>query len=348
MLRRFLNLFMQDIIVALRNYFHIVILVLVTLMILFINFAVPEKVKLTPTEYILDKTEGKVFEKYLIEEGADSTRFFNSRDDLIDKVQKDSNSLGIIIEGDIQTPKVTIIHQGTESTEILNVLDATIENALDTIRKTARETNSKVLLLREKSKPIPFNKNLVPIMLVTEAVMLGFLLIAVMVFQEKEEGSIRAYRVSPAGTIEYILSKAAVNTLLALLYSVILVTFTLGTKVNYLGLILLIFVSSLFVTLLGLSVSVYFRTLQEFLFVGVFFMSILGLPIASYLSPSFAPSFITWIPSYNILFGLREVLFSTGKAQFLFSLIIILAVESIILLGISYWSVRRKLMKEGR
>lgn len=348
MLRRFSNLFMQDITVALRNYFHIVILVLVTLMILFINFAVPEKVKLTPTEYILDKTEGKVFEKYLIEEGTDSTRFFNNRDDLMGKVQKDSNSLGIIIEGDIQTPKVTIIHQGTESTEILNVLDATIENALNTIRKTARETNSKVLLLREKSKPIPFNKNLVPIMLVTEAVMLGFLLIAVMVFQEKEEGSIRAYRVSPAGTIEYILSKAAVNTLLAILYSVILVTFTLGTSVNYLGLILLIFVSSLFVTLLGLSVSVCFRTLQEFLFVGVFFMSILGLPIASYLSPSFAPSFITWIPSYNILFGLREVLFSTGKTQFLSSLVIILAVESIILLGISYWSVRRKLMKEGR
>ena len=348
MLRRFINLFKQDITVALRNYYHIVILILAILMTLFINFAVPEQVKLTPTEYILDKTEGKVLEKFLIEKGSDSSRFFNSRDDLIDKVQNDNNSLGIIIEGDIKTPKVTIVHQGTESTEILNVLDATIESALDMIRQTARETNTKVLLLREKSNPIPFNKSLVPIMLVTEAVMLGFFLIAVMVFQEKEEGSVRAYRVSPAGTMEYILSKAAVNILLALIYSVILVTFTLGMNVNYLGLILLIFVASLFVTLLGLSVSVYFRSLQEFLFVGVFFMSILGLPIGSYLSPSFAPSFITWLPSYNILFGLREVLFSTGKTQFVTSLILILAVESIVLLGISYWSVKRQLMKEGR
>lgn len=348
MLRRFVNLLKQDVTVAIRNYYHIVILVLAAIMILFINFVVPKEVKLTPTELIVDKTEGKQLENFLLQDGADKGRFFNSREELMERVKEDDNTLGIIIEGDIKQPKVTVIHQGTESTEILNLLDATIENALDVIRDTARNTNHRVEYLRLKVEPIAFNKNIVPIMLVTEAVMLGFLLISVMVFQEKEEGSVRAYRVSPGRTLEYILSKAVVNVMLALIYSVVLVAFTVGFDVNYGALILLIVLASFFITMLGLTVSVFFRNLQEFLFVGVFLMSILGLPLSTYLSPSFAPSFITWIPSYSVLFGIREILFPTGKGEFILSLNSILVVESIIFLVLSYFTVQKKLMKEGR
>lgn len=348
MLKRMLNLMKQDSKVALRNYFHLVILILAVLMSLIINFAIPEEVKLTPTELFFDNTPGKVFQEYLISEGVERDRFFNTREALKEEVRKKDNSLGIIVEGELDRARVTIIHQGTESEEILNLLDATIESALDRIRGIERETNHRVEYLRPKSAPVPFNKNTIPVIVFMEAIMLGFLLIAVMVFQEKEEGSIRAYRVSPGGTLEYILSKATVNMGLGVIYATLLVMFTMGFRVNYPALLALVALSSFFITMLGLAVSAFFRNLQEFLFVGVFILSILAFPVGSYYSPAFSPDIITWLPSYPILFGVREILFPTGKTGFIASLNLLLIAESLGMLLISYLVVKRRLMKEGR
>lgn len=348
MLKRMLNLMKQDSKVALRNYFHLVILILAVLMSLIINFAIPEEVKLTPTELFFDNTPGKVFQEYLISEGVERDRFFNTREALKEEVRKKDNSLGIIVEGELDRARVTIIHQGTESEEILNLLDATIESALDRIRGIERESNHRVEYLRPKSAPVPFNKNTIPVIVFMEAIMLGFLLIAVMVFQEKEEGSIRAYRVSPGGTLEYILSKATVNMGLGVIYATLLVMFTMGFRVNYPALLALVALSSFFITMLGLAVSAFFRNLQEFLFVGVFILSILAFPVGSYYSPAFSPDIITWLPSYPILFGVREILFPTGKTGFIASLNLLLIAESLGMLLISYLVVKRRLMKEGR
>lgn len=348
MLKRTLNLMKQDSKVALRNYFHLVILIIAVLMSLLINFVIPEEVKLAPTELFFDDTPGKAFQEYLISEGVDPDRFCNSYEDLKRAVQKDDNSLGIAVEGELDRARVTIVHRGTESEETLNLLDATIESVLDRIRGIERETGYGVEYLRPKSAPIPFNKNTVPVIVFMEPIMLGFLLIAVMVFQEKEEGSIRAYRVSPGGTLEYILSKAAVNMALGVIYAGLLVILTMGFGVNYPGLLVLVALSSFFITMLGLAVSAFFRNLQEFLFVGIFILSILSFPVGSYYSPAFSPDFITWLPSYPILFGVREILFPTDKVGFITSLNLLLIAESIGMMLISYVVVNRRLMKEGR
>jgi len=252
------------------------------------------------------------------------------------------------MEGTLEKARFIIIHQGTESVEILNVLDATIEETMNIIRGKSETIGHRVEYIRDKTNPIPFNKNMIPIMIVTEAVMLGFLLIAVMVFQEKEEGSVRAYRVSPGRTMEYILSKVTVNVLLALVYGSLVVIFTMGFNVNYLGLLSIILLSSLLMTLVGLSVSVFFKNLQQFLFIGVFILALAGMPVASYMNPSFSPSFMTWLPAYPVLFGIREALFPTGKVGFITSLNLVLGIESLVFFLISYWAVRKKLMKEGR
>ncbi|MBA1335719.1 MAG: protein of unknown function / Efflux ABC transporter, permease protein [Firmicutes bacterium] len=348
MLKRTLNLMKQDSKVALRNYFHLVILILAVLMSLLINFAIPDEVKLTPTELFFDNTPGKAFQEYLISEGVDPDRFFNSYEDLKSAVRKDGSSLGIAVEGELDRARVTIIHQGTESEEILNLLDATIESALDRVRGIERESNHRVEYLRSKSAPVSFNKNTIPIIVFMEAIMLGFLLISVMVFQEKEEGSIRAYRVSPGGTLEYILSKAAVNMGLGVIYATLLVVLTMGFRVNFPALMVLVALSSFFITMLGLAVSAFFRSLQEFLFVGVFILSILSFPVGSYYSPAFSPDIVTWLPSYPILFGVREILFPTGKTGFITSLNLLLIAESLGMLLFSYLVVHRRLMREGR
>lgn len=348
MIKRFFILVKQDLLVALRNYFHYAILFLVLLMVVVVNFVIPQEVKLTPTEIFYDGTINKVFESYLLQEGVEQDRIFQSKNELIEKVKEQNNRIGIIMEGTLENAVFTTIHQGSESTEILNVLDATIETTLDQMRGVVAQTNHRIEYLRPKSAAISFNKNMIPLFMVAEVIMLGFMLIAVMVFQEKEEGSVRAYRVSPGGVLEYILSKAVVNLILALVYGGLVVLFTMGLKVNYLALFSVIVLANFLMTLIGLSISVFFRSLQEFLFVGVAILAITALPMISYLTPSFAPKFITWLPSFPVLFGIREILFPSGKVGFIASLNWVLLVESILFLGISYFAVLSKLMKEGK
>ncbi len=348
MLKRFVNLFNQDVKVVIRNKFLTVVLLLAFVIAGLINFVIPEDVKITPKELFFDNTTERIWEKELIKRGMEIDRFYYSRDELHKAVQEDKNSLGIIAEGSLEDTTFTIIRQGTETQEIINVLDATLENGVRELRNLENAEGFGVEFLRSRSEPIPFNKNLIPVVLVFEVVMLGFLIIAVMIFQEKQEGSIRAYRVSPGGVLEYIFSKAAVITLLGLVYGGIIVLLTRGFGIDYLSLTILIVLTSTLITLMGLLLSVFFRNISEFFFAAIAILIASGIPAISYMYPSFAPPFMTWIPSYPVVFGVREILFSTGKEGFLAPLIWVLLLENAVLFAASSWAVRRKLLKEGR
>lgn len=347
-MKRFLNLFQLDLKVAVRNKFHYVVLFLAALVIVVINFVIPKEVKITPKEMFLDLTPEKSMEKFIKQEGIAENRIFHSRSDLENKVNSNKNTLGVIMEGTLENPRFIVIQQGTEPTETMNLFDSTIEEMVDTIKGKARPANHEIKYLRPKALKIPFNKNMIPLLMVFEVVMFGFIIIAVMVFQEKEEGSIKAYRISPTGILEYIMSKAAVNVLMALVYGGLIVLFTMGFGVNYPHLILIIALTSLLMTIMGLFVSVFFTNLSEFLFAALLIVSILSLPMTSYLYPSFAPAFLTWIPSYPVAFGVREILFPTGKSGFLTPMLSILVIESVMFLIASYWAVSKRLMKEGQ
>lgn len=348
-LKRFGNLFRQDLQIVVRNGFLYMVLGLAALIVPVINFVVPEQVKITPTEMFADLTEEKVFERTLRKEGVEEHRLFADREELERKVARTRNSIGISMEGDLENPRFTVIHQGTEAAANLNLLDAALEGAVRVMRGAPAITETRVESLRPKAPPVPFNKGLLPVLLVFEVVMLGFIVIAVMVFQEKQEGTVRAYRITPAGVFEYVFAKAAVNVLLALVYGGLLVLFTMGLRpgVNYLPLFGLIALTGLLMTLAGLLVSVFFRNISEFLFAGLAVLGVFSLPAVSYLLPSFAPAFLTWIPSYPVVFGAREILFPTGKEGFLEPLLGTLAVECTVLLAAGTWAVTRQLLKEG-
>lgn len=349
MIKRLFNLFKQDLMVAIRNYFHYVIIIMAVLMIVIVNFVIPAEVKLTPSEIFLDKTDDQKIEGYLINvEEMDPGRFVDSEEELYERLESDSNTLGVILEGSIEDAHFTLIGQGGESEASYNLLEAAMVSILDHYKGTTDRTPHRVEYLRPQTKNIPFNKQMIPILMFTEVILLGFLLIAVMVFQEKEEGGVRAYRVSPGGTLEYILAKAGSNLFLAVLYAILVIVFTMGFDVNFLPLFGVIVLANILMTFIGLSISVFFKSLEEFIFVAILFMSVLALPMVSYLNPAFAPKFMTYLPSYPVLFGLREILFPTGKTGFITSLNWMLLAESLVLLGISYWAVQTKLMKEGK
>lgn len=351
MLRTYCTLVEQDFKIALRNYFHLVVLLLALIMIIVINFVIPEKVKITPNEVFFDNSENQFLKNYLLSKGVDKNHFFDSKKDIEQYVKNTGNSIGIIVEGNLDYYTISILHQGTESKETLNLLNATIEDTIKKIKTNLSEQDSynyKLQYIYTKSRSIPFNKSMLPIFICTEVVTLGFLLISVMVFQEKQEGSIRAFRITPATTLHYILSKTTVNVCLSLFFALLLIIFTLGTDVNYLSTIILIINGCIFMTLLGLTISVFFKNLQEFIFPGILIIIAAGLPLTSYLTPSFSPWYVKFIPSYYLLFNLREVLLNSGKPIYSAPLYMSPWILILATFFICKWAVNKKLMKEGR
>lgn len=350
MLKTYCTLVGQDFKIAFRNYFHIVVLVLALIMIIVINFAIPEKVKITPNKVFFDNTEGQFLKKHLMSKGVDKDRFLDSKEALEQYVKNTGNSIGIILEGTPDFHTVSILHQGTESKETLNLLNATIEDTIKKIKTSPSQSETypyKLEYIYGKSHAIPFNKSMLPVFICTEVVTLGFLLISVMVFQEKQEGSIRAFRITPATTLHYILSKTTVNVCLSLFFALLLMLFTLGTNANYLSAIILIINGCIFMTLLGLAISVFFKSLQEFLFPGILIIIAAGLPLTSYLTPSFSPWYVKFIPSYYLLFNLREVLLNSGEPLYSAPLYMSPWILIIFTFFVCIWAVNKKLMKEG-
>ncbi len=346
-MKKFVSLLEQDTVVVIRSGLQYAVIFISVMFIILINFVIPENLDLKGRELFFDNTPGKVLEPFLIASGVGEDEIFSNYDDFIKAVEEDGNSIGIRIEGSLEDAEFTIFSNSTQSVKNINVEKAALGSVLEKIKGAEEPAAYRIETLREKTSSIPFNKNLVPVFLTYEVVALGFLLIAVMIFQEKTDGSIRAYRVSSSGTGVYILSKVAIFTLMAILYGVITAVSTVGFDINYAVLLYLIILASIFMTLLGLLISVFFNNISEFLFAALGVLLLMQLPTISYINPTFAPAFIKWLPMYPVLFGFREALFPTGKENYLFPFVLVLIAGIGLLFALCYYTVRKKLMRSG-
>ncbi|OPL11257.1 MAG: hypothetical protein AVO34_08920 [Firmicutes bacterium ML8_F2] len=346
MIRRFLNLFQQDLIIAARNALMWVLAGALVVIILVVLFAIPPDYELEDTYYFYDGSPQKHLEGAAREEGIAESSILGSLVELKQAVNADPQGIGIYFEDDAGAPRTTLFYRGSISEENLNLIAAAIEDPLRPIYTDGEPVQYGVHYLRPEAVQVPQNQNAVPPLLVFEVIVLGFLMAAVLLFQEKAEGTIRSYRVSPGGTAVYILSKAAVFAVVGLVYGLLMVLPTIAISVNYPALVLVIFFSSAIYTFLGLIVAVFFNNISEWLFVGIGLLMVNMAPIISYGWPSFAPSWLTWLPSYSIVFGLREILFPTGRT--LLPLYLFLLVLMVVSYLACHLVVHHKLMKEGR
>jgi hypothetical protein len=343
---RFSSLLMQDIAIVFRNGYVFVVIALAALFILLVNFILPEQLHTTGNELILDLTDEKIFSNALRSAGMEE-KLLASELELQQALERDSQAVGIVFQGDRENPKATIYHQGNESEKTVRRLEAAVVDFWNTAGDLERQINHRVVLLRQASEKPPFNLSLVPLILGIESALIGLFFVSALVFQEKEEGSIRAFRVSPAGTWSYILSKITIFLFLSLLSGVLLFVFTLGLHSELLSVLLLVALVGILMTAFGLTISVFFNSLAEFIYVLAGIMAVISLPMASYFFPSINIAFIPLIPTYPLMFGIRELIFSTGKTGFYLPMLMILLVEIVLMLVITRVVVERKLMKEG-
>jgi hypothetical protein len=345
-MRRFLSLFMQDLTVVSRNALMWVVAGALVVIILVVLLLIPADYDLEDTYYFYDASEKGYLEQEARQDGLEDTFILDSLSELEEAVLAEPGSIGIYFTDTGSAPRGYILHYGTISRQNLNLIAAALEEPLRPYYNLESRTGYRVEYLRPVSEPIPQNQNAVPPLLVFEVIVLGFLMAAVLLFQEKADGVNRAYRVTPGGAPAYILAKAAVFSLIGLFYGLLMIMPTVGVGLNYPALILTLILGCFLYTCLGLTVAVFFNNISEWLFIGIALLMVNMTPVISYGWPSFAPVWVTYIPSYPILFGLREILFPTGRD--LWPHYLYLAVAAALSYLLCHLVVHFKLMREGR
>ncbi|MDW7675248.1 MAG: ABC transporter permease [Bacillota bacterium] len=345
MLRRLLNLMALDAKLLWRNKFFHASLLLAIIFILLVNFAIPSQVKVGIKEYIYDGTSDKIFADFLAQE-VEEQYVTESEAELRQLVAKDSNSVGIILAGTADAPQATIIQQGFENPKAMQLLAASIDAIWVEKGGVGREAAHQLTMLRPQVEEIPFNLSLLPIFIALESIVVGFYFAAVTVFQEKEEGGIKAYRSSPGGSLEYILSKVLIYSGLALLYTLLVVVATVGLGVNYGQIILLIFVAAALLTFLGLAIGVFFDNLSSFIYPAFVLMAVMSLPMGAYFFPALNISFYQLITTYPVMFGLREAIFPTGNSQLFHQVFMILIPQLVVAGVLCFLLVKKRLIQE--
>ncbi len=336
----------QDISIVFRNGYVHVVVGLAVLFILLVNFVLPSEIAVEAGMYFVDRTDGQLITSAAHAAGMEDL-LLASETELQRMLEEERQAIGVVYHGSREEPGAIIYRQGNEAEETLRVLEATVISLWDTAGDLGRPTTHRTEVLRPPGEAPPFNLDLVPLLLTFESALIGLFFVAALVFQEKEEGSIRAFRVTPAGTWTYILSKITVNVLLSVLSALLLFIFTLGLRPELPAVLLLVVAVSFLLTAFGLTISVFFSSLSEFVYLLAVVMTVASLPIASYFMPSFSAAFFPLIPTYPLMFGIRELIFSTGRTDFYLQMLALLAAEILALIFITKFAVHRYLMREG-
>lgn len=196
--------------------------------------------------------------------------------------------------------------------------------------------------LREAPQPVPHNLRFTPIFIAFEAVIVGFFMAAILMLGERQEGVLEAYRVSPGGMVPYVASKSLLFAIVGTVYALLMAFATVGFAFNIWQFIILTVLGSLFYTLLGMCVAVFFEDISSWFLAVVPLWALNMLPMISFSVPTFSPPWIEWIPSYSALFAYDEILFPTGKS--LLSVYSLLGVETIAAFFVCAALVKRRLL----
>ncbi len=338
------TLFKQDALLSWRN--GLILVTVVTLAIIIglywlLPLFVADELTLGPSQLYFDDTSDRSVSELLA--GAE---FAESREELELAVADADGLVGIVASGDRRSVEFEIVYKHVPDSAQVNILEAALREIAATLRGEDRAERIDSRSLRPGTPALTANQGLITVMLAFEVMILGFLFVAVVVFGEKTEGSIRAYRVTPSGLANYVISKVAVFTILSTLYGLVMVVATIGPRA--LGQLLpVLLISTALMSALGLGVAVFFKNISEWFVTGVVALSINMLAILPYQIPTFSARWLTFLPGYAVIFGATEILFPTGEVGFAQPMYLTLGVWLVAALVFAAVAVRRSIMREA-
>ena len=281
-----LSLCIQDFKRLLTNALFWVITVTLILIIAVVNFALPENAS--------DESYG-IF-TYNTAYSASAATAVGGEAALREAV-KESDAIGLLGNPD---GSITVLHPGLSEKTV---------RAIMVMLYGASHTDIHVESLSASPQTIPFNQRMTPVFICFEALVIGFILGGALMLSEKEDGTVRALRISPMGVDRYLISKTLLFSIIATLYALLMAFFCVGFDFSILRFILLSFFGAAIFSLLGLAFATLFKDMSSWFFSMALLLAINMLPAVAYSEPSFSPLWLKLIPSHSMIFAYAGILF---------------------------------------
>lgn len=342
------SIFIRDIVLIYRNKLLLVVLLILAVMTI-IYHVIPDTITRTENRFFADLTEKGLLKKELTRRDFPTTHIMPGEKELRDSVKQERGRIGILVaDGTNGRPVFTVIHNGFLTDKEKVLLHAGLERTWMELSGNVRHSVMPRLEMGGEKARIRLRDSLLSVLMAFEVMVLGFLFVAVLLFQEKQEGGILSYRVTPGGAIVYTGSKAILWGLVCTLYGILLGLLTIGPGPWILPMIPLVFLSSFFMTALGLLVAVFFKNISEWFFIGLAVLAVNMLPQVSLLNPQFSPAWLSMIPSYPVIHLTRELLIHGRYPEGALFQMALLTVECAAVFLMAAAAVKLRLLREVR
>ncbi len=314
---------------------------------LLLRFALPSELHGGRALKIADLTQDARFGRVIEQQAqGQDLAVHASLEELKAAVEADPESIGIALQGTVAAPAATLMLQGHESPSTVLSLRSGIAG-LWAENGVTRPSAHRMTVLRPDSPRPPFDLSMIPLLITIDVIVLGFFFGGVMVLQDRALGTVRAYRVSPAGTGVYLASKIAVNALLALVYTALLLVIAIPPALPLLSLVLVIVLASALFTTVGVGLAVFFRTFSSFFYPASLLSLVLSAAIPAYFFPAFNTPWIRALPTYKAMFSLRELLLPSGRPSMLTEYCQSMGGALLVALVLTYLALDRRLLREA-
>lgn len=323
--------FLKDMKLSVTNMYFYIEIMMAVIFVIVLLFVVPENFESNLKHYIymdLDDAYAEVARDEL-SKGEDEFIVKDSRAEVEAALEEDRSSIGVVLSLEDNKFVYDFILQGYEDEKLKNILINSIESAFaQDIEGYEKVTNT--IIVGESSEKLSDRVNMIPVFLVMNSSFMGLFIIAAYIFADKDEGTIKAFAVTPATVWQYLLSKLLVMEVSGLITGLIAVIFIAGRNANYFHIIILLIVFNAFGSALGLFVASYFDNITKAM--GWLYMLIIlfGFSTVSYYMPAFSPWAIRIIPAYPMLFSFRETLLSHIDVTYIYTNVALFAGLSII------------------
>ena len=336
--------FLKDLQLSLKSFYIYIELGFALVFVAVMLFVVPENFEPKVTVYAHLDLEGPsqaTVEESLTQEGYEII-LLPSREEVEAKLADNRSSVGLAVALEDGRIVYDYILQGYEDEKFKNIIKTSIEFGFAK-QMPGYENVTTVTTLEGNSEKLSDRLNILPVFLALNAAFMGLFIIASYIFLDKDEGTIKAFAVTPAKVWHYLLGKMGVMLISGLMSGLVATAFIAGLKAHYLHLVLLLIACNVFGSALGLFIASFFDTITKAM--GWLYMSIIVLAFAavSYYTPAFSPLVIRILPSYPMLFAFRETLYEVSDLRYIYANVLGFSLAGVVFFLLSNWRFKKTL-----
>ncbi len=335
--------FVKELILASRSFYFYIELLMAGIFLFLLVFVIPEQFAGKSEEYIhWDVPAGDIrehLENQLLEEDLDGayelvalqlgdgwvpsalyeyedTKYYviDDKEATIQIADEERGFAAIVSADDQGKLHYTYYLQGYETERLRNTYLVFHNEDTEVLADTFDD--QEVRVLETEHVLLTDRENVIPSFLTFNGSLMGLFIIASYIFLDKKEGVIKAYAVTASSVWQYLMSKMGVIMLTSAITSFIIVIPVMGLRPNYLLMLIFLLTTGFAASALGLALTSYYDNIQQAF--GALYVLIIALmlPNIAYFIPSWNPTWMTFIPTYSMLEGFKEILLTNTNVSY--------------------------------